>query len=151
MKIHYSWLATTWHKVWVLWYVLKACCCLIKRALLHDLSKYGDLEALSFDGIKKLRGITYGSDAYKEGLKELQPALKHHYSLNSHHPENHERGFDGMTAIDILEMVCDWRAAVRRYKDGSMVASMVVNKERYGISEQEMEKLRKINEEIGLE
>lgn len=150
MKIYYSWITTTQHKFWVVWYVLKACVCLIKRALLHDLSKYGDEEALSFNGIKRMREVVYGSEEYKSRLKELQPALRHHYNLNAHHPEFHKNGVNGMTAIDIIEMVCDWRAAVRRNKENTIQKSVKINKERYSMSEQEIEKILQIIEEIGL-
>ena len=36
----------------------------------------------------KLNNIKYGTPEYFEALKELKPALDHHYKENSHHPEH---------------------------------------------------------------
>jgi hypothetical protein len=33
--------------------------------------------------------MTYGSEDYKKSLKDMGPALHHHYSSNSHHPEHY--------------------------------------------------------------
>ena len=63
-------------------------------------------------------------------------ALKHHYAANSHHPEHYENGIDGMTLIDVLEMLCDWKAATERHADGDIMRSLEVNRERFGISDQ---------------
>jgi hypothetical protein len=41
-----------------------------------------------------------------------------------------------MTLVDIVEMFCDWKAAVRRHKDGDLETSINVNKDRFNISEQ---------------
>jgi hypothetical protein len=38
-------------------------------------------------------------------------ALKHHYANNRHHPEHFENGINGMNLLDVIEMVCDWKAA----------------------------------------
>lgn len=47
-----------------------------------------------------------------------------------------------MNLIDVLEMLCDWRAAGERNKNGNIKKSIEVNAERYGLSPQ----LRKILE-----
>jgi hypothetical protein len=103
----------------------------------HDRSKLGRFEKRIFDYYTpKLKGTTYGSDQYKEYLTEMSVALKHHYKKNNHHPEHFENGIDGMTLIDLLEMVCDWKAATERHADGSIAASLIINKERFKISDQ---------------
>jgi hypothetical protein len=107
------------------------------RVECHDQSKLGDVEKKIFDiYTPKLKATTYGSDQYKEFLAEMSVALKHHYENNSHHPEHFENGIDGMTLIDLLEMVCDWKAATERHADGSIAASLIINKERFKISDQ---------------
>jgi hypothetical protein len=63
-------------------------------------------------------------------------ALKHHYRENSHHPEHYENGVDDMDLLDVIEMLCDWMAAVSRMKDGDIEKSIEINADRFGISEQ---------------
>jgi len=63
-------------------------------------------------------------------------AVKHHQENNSHHPEAHEEGIDGMNLIDIVEMLCDWKAATLRTKNGDIQKSLEIQKERFGISDQ---------------
>jgi hypothetical protein len=107
------------------------------RVECHDQSKLGDVEKKIFDiYTPKLKATTYGSDQYKEFLAEMSVALKHHYANNSHHPEHFENGIDGMTLIDLLEMICDWKAATERHADGSIVASLKINKERFKMNDQ---------------
>jgi hypothetical protein len=48
-----------------------------------------------------------------------------------------ERPFvDGMNLIDIMEMFCDWLAAVDRHDDGCIFDSIKINKERFTLSPQ---------------
>ncbi len=110
---------------------------LIKRQIFHDDSKLEEPEKSTYDEFTpKLRGLTYGSDEYRECLKAMGPALKHHYAENRHHPEHFENGVNGMTLIDLVEMLADWKAAGMRHADGSMVESLKINKERFALSDQ---------------
>ena len=43
-----------------------------------------------------------------------------------------------MDLLDLVEMFCDWKAASLRHKDGDFAASLQINKERFGISDQLM-------------
>lgn len=64
------------------------------RALRHDASKLESPEREAFDSLgDNLKGLTYGSPEYKEQLRKIKPAIEHHYSLHSHHPEHFERVF----------------------------------------------------------
>lgn len=45
-------------------------------------------------------------------------------------------GVDGMDLLDVLEMLCDWKAAGERHADGSLEKSFDVNRSRFGISPQ---------------
>jgi hypothetical protein len=108
-----------------------------KRGYRHDRSKLESPEKEVFDVVTpRLKDSTYGSDEYKGFLAEMDPALEHHYAHNSHHPEHYEDGIAGMSLLDLLEMLCDWKAATERHADGSMARSMEVNVPRFGISEQ---------------
>lgn len=107
------------------------------RGKTHDFSKMQKFEKETFDEYTpKLKNVTYGSDEYKEYLKEMNVALKHHYQHNSHHPECFENGIDGMTLVDLIEMICDWKAASERHNDGNIYKSLEINKKRFNISDQ---------------
>lgn len=109
----------------------------LERAKSHDESKLHDLEKVGFDlATPKLKGLTYGSKEYIESMKEIQPAIDHHRTNNSHHPEYHSRGIDGMTLVDLIEMYFDWKAASERHENGSFLKSLEINKERFNISDQ---------------
>ncbi len=80
--------------------------------------------------------LEYGSEDYKESLRSIGPAIKHHQSANSHHPEFYPSGIDGMTLPDLMEMLCDWKAAGERHNTGNIRASLEHNRERFKISDQ---------------
>lgn len=108
-----------------------------ERAENHDKSKLESPEKEIFAiYTKKLKDCTYMSDEYKNYLKEMKPALDHHYANNSHHPENHEDGINGMTLIDLIEMICDWEAACLRHDNGNIMESIEKNSERFKINDQ---------------
>jgi hypothetical protein len=110
---------------------------LTQRGIHHDTSKLEDPERAIFDEYTpKLKGSTYGSDEYKEFLKEMKVALDHHYSHNSHHPEYYFGGVNGMSLLDVIEMFCDWKAATERHADGDISKSIEINKERFELSDQ---------------
>jgi len=96
------------------------------RAEKHDASKLKTPEKEMFDEvIPKLKGLTYGSEEYKLGIKELGTALQHHYQHNRHHPEFYEsKGIRGMNLADVIEMFCDWCAATFRNEDGNIGKSI---------------------------
>jgi hypothetical protein len=107
------------------------------RTAYHDQSKLVDPEKKIFDEYTpKLKGTTYGSEEYKQYLTEMNVALKHHYENNRHHPEHFKDGVNEMTLVDLIEMLCDWKAATLRHADGSMIKSLVINRKRFGISDQ---------------
>ena len=110
---------------------------LIKRAVKHDDSKLEEPEKHYFDIYTPLlKKLTYGSTEYKDSLKSLEIALKHHYENNSHHPEFYKNGIDGMSLLDIIELFADWKAATERHEDGDIEKSISLNKERFKMSDQ---------------
>jgi len=107
------------------------------RGVNHDKSKLEPFEKKFFDKIShKLKNCTYGSLEYKAFLSQLKPALKHHYSNNSHHPEHYKDGISGMTLIDLIEMFVDWKAATERHADGDFGRSIEINTERFKMDPQ---------------
>lgn len=108
-----------------------------RRIAAHDHSKLLEPEKSVFDdATPRLRGLTYGSDEYKSALADIQEALSHHYAHNSHHPEYHFNGIMGMTLFDVIEMLCDWKAATERHEDGDLYKSLTINKARFKIDDQ---------------
>lgn len=110
---------------------------LVDRSVHHDLSKTQDPELEIFNEFTpKLKTSTYGSEEYKGFLVAMGEGLRHHYEANRHHPEHFTSGVNGMTLVDLIEMLADWKAATERHADGSMVDSLRIQKERFGISDQ---------------
>lgn len=116
---------------------------LLYRGELHDASRLAPPEVGPFARMTpKLAGLTYGSPEYAAALKELGPALAHHYASNRHHPEFWADGVSGMTLIDLVEMFCDWAAAVCRHADGDLRRSIDINEKRFALSPQLAQILR---------
>lgn len=110
---------------------------ILDRAEHHDDSKLGDDELPLFDEFTpKLRDATFDSPEYKEFLQGLKPALDHHYAVNRHHPEHFQNGIKDMTLVDLIEMICDWKAASLRQRDGNILRSIDINRERFGYSKE---------------
>ena len=109
---------------------------LIVRKKRHDDSKMESPELQTFAKYTpKLKETTYNSDKYKQYLKKMKPALEHHYKENRHHPEHFENGIKGMTLIDLIEMISDWKAASERHNNGDIIKSIEINQKRFGYSD----------------
>ena len=107
------------------------------RARDHDNSKLWSPEKECFDEITPLlKETTYGSDEYKATMDRMRPAIDHHHKNNRHHPEYFPNGINGMNLIDLIEMICDWKAASERHADGDIYRSIEINKDRFGMSDQ---------------
>lgn len=107
------------------------------RAESHDSSKLLGEEKETFDRVTPLlKNLVYGSEEYKNNLDTIKPVLEKHYALHSHHPEHYQDSVNGMTLIDIIEMLCDWEAACLRTKNGDIRKSIEINANRFGIGEQ---------------
>lgn len=110
---------------------------LAQRAVHHDASKWSEEEWPSFEeATPRLAGLKYGSEEYRENLRAIKPAIAHHQANNSHHPEFYPNGIDGMSLLDLVEMLCDWKAAGERSETGSIKASLDHNREKFGMSDQ---------------
>lgn len=107
------------------------------RGWKHDASKLEEPEAKIFEKFTPLlKDSEYGSQEYKQFLKDMKPAIDHHYAINRHHPKHFKNGVDGMNLVDVIEMFCDWKAAVKRHKSGDIVKSIEINAERFNLSSQ---------------
>lgn len=110
---------------------------LVLRGIKHDASKLESPEVEIFtEATPKLAGLTYGSAEYEASLEEIKVALDHHYAANRHHPEHFPNGINDMTLVDIVELLCDWKASSLRHNDGNLLKSIELNAERFGYDEQ---------------
>ena len=113
------------------------CNALTVRAAHHDESKLHTPEKSGFDILSaQLSTLVYGSDEYRAALEAGRPTIAHHYAANTHHPEHWPNGIAGMTLLDVVEMLCDWKAASERTKQGSIMTSLAHNQGRFGIDAQ---------------
>jgi hypothetical protein len=105
--------------------------------MLHDASKLTEPEKSAYDIITpKLKDSVYGSDEYRATIREMKPAIHHHYAHNTHHPEHWENGINDMSLFDLLEMICDWQAASERHTTGDIRKSLELNTERFKLEPQ---------------
>ena len=110
---------------------------LMQRQEQHDQTKLESPECEIFEEYTpKLKDCTYGSEEYQGYLKEMKIALDHHYKHNRHHPEYFQDGINGMNLMDLIEMICDWKAASLRHKDGNIYKSLELNQKRFGYSDE---------------
>lgn len=125
---------------------------LVDRSLVHDYSKTQEPEVSGFNrATARLSSMAYGSPAYTASLEELKPTLDHHYQHNRHHPEHFgERGINGMTLADLVEMLADWRASTERMGGtGDLRESIRLNAKRFKIEPQLVEILLNTAEHFG--
>jgi hypothetical protein len=113
---------------------------LLNRARDHDKSKMTTPEVEAFAEVTgKLHGLTYGSPEYHANLKTIEPALKHHYGNNRHHPQHFPNGVNDMNLIDLIELVADWKSSAERQNDGNVRFGLATSSERFSIGPQLMQ------------
>jgi len=108
------------------------------RSRLHDYSKLEEPEKSMYDEYKpKIRETElefgYGSPQYEEVVKQMGAALRHHFDANSHHPEHYPNGINGMSLLDLIEALADWKAASAQY---GTPLNLEANRKRFGMSDQ---------------
>lgn len=109
------------------------------RGDIHDNSKFGPNEfPIYASAIDEFEKHKFGSEGYLKAKESIAPAVKHHFQHNRHHPEHHKNGIDDMDLVDLLEMVCDWKAATLNHPDapGNMAHSLEFAIKKYNISPQ---------------
>jgi uncharacterized protein DUF5662 len=110
---------------------------LLERGRVHDKSKLEEPELKHFaEHTHRLKDLKYGSEEWAQNMKNIAPALEHHWAHNRHHPQYHKKGINGMNIIDLAEMLADWSASTKRTKDGNLRESLMINKGRFKIQQQ---------------
>ena len=109
----------------------------LTKGRLHMMPRNLQMRKTFFDEeTPKLKTLKFGSEDYYASLARLKPALDHHYSQNSHHPQFYENGIEGMDLFDLIEMLCDWKAAGERDAGGNILDSIEKNTDRFSITPQ---------------
>lgn len=110
---------------------------LLNRGKHHDKSKLESPEREIFaNKHSELANTEYGTPEYKSLLEGVRPAIEHHYAKNRHHPQHWPNGINDMTLVDLVEMLCDWKAATKRNKNGNIRKSIEINAQKFNISPQ---------------
>jgi len=112
---------------------------LLRRSLLHDMSKLEAPEKEIYDKYTPLlNGMEYGSPVYRETISKMKVGVDHHYTNNRHHPEYFPDGINAMNLVDLIEMLCDWKAAGERHnlKPIDIFQSIEINAGRFKIDPQ---------------
>jgi hypothetical protein len=108
-----------------------------RRGTAHDRSKLGAFEFDAFVSTREaFKKANYGSPEYQACVDAIKPAVDHHYANNRHHTGYHPRGINDMTLVDIIEMICDWKAAARRSPDKTFTETLDYAFQKYGINGQ---------------
>ena len=116
------------------------------RAKVHDDSKLKEPGKTIFDQwTPNLKQVEFGSEEYHEALKAMGQGLTHHYHSNRHHPEHFQDGIEGMTLVDLIEMLCDWLAAAEEKK---VHIDLGYLQQRFGLSDQLVRIFRNTLEDI---
>jgi hypothetical protein len=112
---------------------------LLDRSWRHDRSKTVEPE-LSFVNRWQPRfdNVAYGSAAWDQLRREqmAEDGQRYHFEANRHHPEHFPNGINDMTLVDVVELLCDWKAASERTGAGNLPKSLAVNAKRYEMSAQ---------------
>lgn len=101
----------------------------------HDDSKLQTPEKPCYDKyIPMLKTAKYGTKEYYEIRAHMATeGLDHHYKVNRHHPEHFRNGCKDMNLVDLIEMLCDWKAA-SLLSDTSFEKGFESNCQRFHIS-----------------
>jgi hypothetical protein len=121
------------------------------RSARHDASKLEEPEKSMYDEYKpKIKQAEiefgYGSKEYEGVLNKMGEALQHYFAANSHHPEHYPNGIDGMSLLDLIEALADWKAASVQY--GTQL-NLEANRKRFGMSDQLAEIFKNTVKELG--
>ena len=110
---------------------------LTTRGVNHDAAKLESPEVEIFaEHTDCLKDLEYNSPEYKAHLDAMKVALDHHYATYRHHPEHFQNGITDMNLIDLVEMLCDWKAAAERQHNGNLLTSIEQNAIRFKMSDQ---------------
>lgn len=120
---HLSRAATLAHRERVRFYMAQITGDLTHRADVHDESKLHGPEVEHFDAAPPLDQIEFPSPEYDASLAMIEPALRHHWGCNDHHPQ-HWDALSGMHLPAWLEWMADCKASTERMRNGNFRRSL---------------------------
>ena len=105
-----------------------------KRGIIHDKSKFSDPEFSAFvNNVDKFKQVNYGSEEYNKLIEATKMAVDHHHKNNRHHTSYHKNGIMDMNLIDLIELICDWKAASVRSPNLTFHDSLDIAMKKYNI------------------
>lgn len=119
------------------------------RGHYHDESKLEEPELSGYGNLhEEIKDLPTGSPSYQAVIEKYRPAVDHHYQNNSHHPQHFPNGVNGMSLLDVIEMLCDWKASITAVgKD--FPTELELNFKRFAIDNQLQDIMRNTCEELG--
>lgn len=109
---------------------------LVSRAYNHDSSKLKEPEYSLWCKMDQEPRYKYGTKEYKDKVQRYKEVFDLHYTANSHHPEHHQFGIDGMDLIDLIEMTVDWISYKKEVTIKEAIEVIEKQSVRYNLSEQ---------------
>lgn len=120
------------------------------RGITHDASKLRSPEIEANVVLRQLRkDVKYGTPEYDATLAKFKSEIELHYRLNSHHPQHFPNGVNGMSLLDIVEMLADWKAASDEDPNGDLLRSIEIGRKRFKLSDQLYEIMKNTAKEMG--
>lgn len=115
------------------------------RALCHDNSKFSFSEAKKMiSSINQFRHANYGTSEYEKLLEENNDTIQLHYIRNDHHPE-YFKDYKDMPLLALVEMFADWKAAIKKQKNGDLEKSFEIARKKYRMSDEIISFLKTLN------
>ena len=99
----------------------------------HDNSKFSEDELPGFVELFEAEPTTeVQSEQYEQVIKNAD-CIQTHYRNNRHHPEHHDY-VEKMSLLDLIEMVCDWKAAAKSYRHKGLRENLAYLKKAKGLT-----------------
>jgi len=70
------------------------------------------------------------------GLRYCPDCCRHGMIYEAWLKSETDKGLNGMSLLDLVEMLCDWKAATMRHNDGDILRSVEINQKRFGYSDE---------------
>ena len=130
--------------------MLKVIWTIFKRGIKHDNSKFSPVE-LHYNNIirEKIGKIKFGTKEHYDLLGFIAPGKNAHFLVNSHHIEYYKGNIKRMSPLDLIELLCDWKATTK-CNNGNLDCSLKINKKKYEINNRLLNCLKRDIKEIGL-
>lgn len=72
----------------------------------------------------------------ESGVRYCPKCCRHGMLYESELVDDPVGGIRGMCLLDVIEMLCDWKAATMRHADGDLAKSIEINQKRFGYSDE---------------